>query len=176
MILTGSNPPTPTIEVIMSNLKITDKLLDVGLDQKQKIIIRLQESCTVFHSSDDYSQVAYNKTNFVQKVTDLITQKDIRKSNSLLNSLRDNDLLYDYERGLLKFPEYVYDKLNDNRSDYLSESLEAWDYKRGELTLSCDVEVPVYILIEAEKSGFVLDGHWSVYVPTDFGTLEIKRD
>lgn len=160
----------------MTNLKITDKLLSVGLDQKQYLSIHLKESCTVFHSSDDYSEVAYNKTNFVQKVADFITQKNIRKSNSLLDSMRDDDLLDDYERGLSKFTEYVYDKLNNNRSDYLKESLETWDYKRGELTLSCNVEVPVYILIEAEKNGFVLDGHWSVYVPTDFGTLEIKRD
>ena len=159
----------------MSNKKLTDKLLAFNTDKQQSAIVRLTEITSVLHYTGDYTQDAYDKTGFLYGVVNFITQKNIRKSNSILDEMRYNGSLDDYERGSLKFIEYVYDKLKEAREDYFSETLEAWDHKRGNLTLNCDIEVPINLLMDAEENGFIFGDNCTIFVPTEAGTLEVSK-
>lgn len=154
--------------------KISEKLAKLNLNNLTNVRLQLSKSQTVQHYTGDYSNAVYEKTGFINELAKVVSYPTIRNSNSLIDNLRMNDLLLDYERGSNSFLEYVTDILSNNRFDYVDESLDAWDYKRGQFTISSEFEVPIDLLLKAEQNGLVLGEDWSIYVLTDAGDLELK--
>jgi hypothetical protein len=98
----------------------------------------------------------------------------LRKNNSLINNLRNNGALDDYERGSFEFEDHVYEAIRENWDEYVEESLEQWDHKRGMCNLTAEVEVPRNLIAEAEEFAFSLGSGWTVHVKTDNGNLELE--
>lgn len=155
--------------------KVSEKLKSLNLAENAPVKLKFENKTQVFHYTGDYIDEALEETDVVNELSYLISYEGIRKSNSILNSMRTAGLLDDYERGSFTFDDYVYDLLKEDWQDYVEETLEQWDFKRGMCNLSTEVEVPLNLLAEAESYGFTLGGGWQVYVQTDAGLLEVER-
>ena len=155
--------------------KVSEKLKSLNLAENAPVKLKFENKTQVFHYTGDYIDEALEETDVVNELTHLISYEGIRKSNSILNSMRTAGLLDDYERGSFTFDDYVRDIINGDWYEYIDETLEQWDFKRGMCNLSTEVEVPLNLLAEAESYGFILGGGWQVYVQTDAGLLEVER-
>ena len=134
------------------------------------------EGADVFLMNEDEVETALSETNVVQKFSDLITTPGINATTpfgtSIIEELRHNDYLLDYERGSFSFSEYISETIRDNfyELDFIDKSIKKYDYKRGFCTLTAEVKIPVEDLIM--ESPFV--GSWTVSVPTENGTITLN--
>jgi len=143
--------------------ELTNKLNKLNLANDAEVTLRYENGRQVFHYTGDYLDEVLQETN------------GIRKHNSVINDLRNNGALDDYERGSFTFEDHVYEAVKNDWYDYIEESVEQWDHKRGMCNVSAEVKVPLNLLAEAEEFGFTLDNAWKVFVRTDAGVLEVER-
>jgi hypothetical protein len=87
----------------------------------------------------------------------------------MLEHLRNENYLEDYERGSYEFEEFLAQTITDNfyDIDFIECSTEKYDHKRGFTTLTAEVQVPAGNLIE--QSPFIMG--WTASVETENGTL-----
>ena len=161
------------MEIVKNEL--TNKLNKLNLKSDAEVTLRYENGRQVFHYTGDYLDEVLEDTNVIGEVAHVVSYDGIRKYNSVINDLRNNGVLDDYERGSFTFEDHVYEAVKNDWYDYIEESVEQWDYKRGMCNLSAEVKVPLNLLAEAEEFGFTLDGNWKVLVRTDNGVLEVER-
>ena len=154
--------------------KISRILQNLNLKENAPVKLKFSDGTQVFHYTDDYLDEALDETGVLSELSHVICYDGIRKSNSVLNQMRNNGVLDDYERGSFTFDDYVYDLLKEDWQDYVEENLDQWDFKRGMCNLSTEVEVPLNLLAEAENFGFTLGAAWEVFVRTDAGELRVE--
>jgi len=158
----------------MPENKLVEKIKNLNLDPNTPIKLKLSNNRQVFHYTGDYTDEVYKDTNFLYDLSYVVSFEYIRKYNSIINEMRQNNLLDDYERGSFSFDDYIYNLLAENRWDYVQENLEQWDYKRGKLTLEAELEVPAHLLLKALESFMSLDSNWSIFIKTENGILELE--
>ena len=114
-----------------------------------------------------------NETSVIQDFASLIanTKLDARNnwSGNIIQHLRDNDFLDEYERGSFAFEDFLAETLTENFYDteLIEYSTEKYDHKRGFCTLTAQVEIPFDNFVEVNP---IVSG-WTVSVQTDNGTL-----
>ena len=97
-----------------------------------------------------------NETNVINEFATLIAQSKLdarnRWSGNILEHLRNEYYLDDYERGSFAFEEYLADILSENfyDVDLIDYSTEKYDHKRGFTTLTAQVEIPYSNFIEVK--------------------------
>ena len=155
--------------------ELTNKLNKLNLANDAEVTLRYENGRQVFHYTGDYLDEVLQDTNVISEVAHLVSYDGIRKYNSVINDLRINGALDDYERGSFTFEDHVYEAVKSDWYDYIEESVEQWDHKRGMCNVSAEVKVPLNLLAEAEEFGFTLDNAWKVFVRTDAGVLEVER-
>ena len=154
--------------------KITTALNKLNLSENAYVTLKYKAGTQVFHYTGDYLDDAFSETNALYDVANVVAHQGLRKNNSLINSLRNNGALDDYERGSFEFEDHVYEAIRENWDEYVEESLEQWDHKRGMCNLTAEVEVPRNLIAEAEEFAFSLGSGWTVNVRTDNGNLELE--
>lgn len=154
--------------------KITTALNKLNLSENAYVTLKYKAGAQVFHYTGDYLDDALSETNALYDVANVVAHQGIRKHNSLINNLRSNGALDDYERGSFDFEDHVYEAIREDWSEYVEESLEQWDHKRGMCNLTAEVEVPRNLIAEAEEFAFSLGSGWTVHVRTDNGNLELE--
>ena len=155
--------------------ELTNKLNKLNLANDAEVTLRYENGRQVFHYTGDYLDEVFQETNAIADVAHLVSYDGIRKSNSIINDLRINGALDDYERGSFTFEDHVYEAVKNDWHDYIEESVEQWDHKRGMCNVFAEVKVPLNLLAEAEDCGLTLDNAWRVFVRTDAGVLEVER-
>ena len=158
----------------MFEQKLSKKLKSLNLAESAPVKLKYSSGTQVAHYTGDYIDEALEETNVVRELAYVASYEGLRKYNSVINSMRVDSLLDDYERGSFNFDDYVYDVINQNWQDYIEETLEQWDYKRGKCLLTAEIEVPLNLLLEAESCGLSLNREWAVLVQTDAGLLEVE--
>ena len=114
-----------------------------------------------------------NETSVISEFAALIAHSKLdarnRFSGNVLEHLRAQDFLDNYERGTFGFEEYLAETLSENfyDTDLIEYSTEKYDHKRGFTTLTAQVDVPVSNFVEVNP---FISG-WQVSVETDDGTL-----
>ena len=101
--------------------------------------------------------------------TDVFVHVSSRWSGDIIQSLRTDGHLEDYERGSFTFEDYLTEYLTENfyDQDFIEASTEKYDHKRGFCTLSTEVQVTAKNILLASP---FLSG-WTASVSTDNGTL-----
>ena len=114
-----------------------------------------------------------SETSVVQEFASLISNSKLdvrtRWHGNVLEHLRNEEYLEDYERGSFEFEEYLAETINENFYDIelIEYSTEKYDHKRGFTTLTAQVQIPFDSF--AQEQPYI--GGWSVSVETDNGTL-----
>jgi hypothetical protein len=150
-----------------------EKLRDLNLPDDTVVTLTYSEGTDVFVHNETDVDTALAETDVVSTFSELVATPGLEAKtqygSSVLESLRDEGHLDDYERGSFGFAEYIAEVINDNfyDVDLIEYSTEKYDYKRGFTTLTADVRVPLDHLV---KSSPYL-GSWEVSVKTEDGTL-----
>ncbi len=154
-------------------MSFTEKLKSLNLPQDSIVTLTLEEGADVFHFNETEIETALTETSVVAEFASLIANSRLDASHrwcgNILQHLRDQDYLEDYERGSYEFEEYLTETIAENFYDVelIEYSTEKYDHKRGFTTLTAEIQVPYENLIQ--ESPF-LSG-WKVSVETENGTL-----
>jgi hypothetical protein len=137
------------------------------------ITLTREEGTDVFVYNETEVEDAMNETSVIHDFASLIanTKLDARNqwSGNIIQHLRDNEYLEEYERGSFAFEDFLAEMLTENfyDTDLIEHSTEKYDHKRGFCTLTARVEVPLANFVEVNP--FV--SGWTVSVETNNGTL-----
>ena len=156
-------------------MSVFEKLNDLNLPDDTKVTLSLSEGTDVFVHNETDVDTALSETSVVDNVAELITTPGLslstRWGENPIQTLRDQDLLDDYERGSESFTEFVAETIGENFYDqeFVEHSTERYDHKRGFCTLSAEFEVELKHFLDTQP--FVYG--WQVSVPTENGTLTL---
>ena len=145
----------------------------MNLPEDAVVTLTYEEGTDVFVHNETEIDDAMSNTSVISEFAALIAQSKLdarnRWSGNVLEHLRAENYLDDYERGSYNFEEYLAETLSENFYDteLIDYSTEKYDHKRGFTTLTAQVEVPVSNFIEVNP---ILFG-WKVSVETEDGTL-----
>lgn len=154
-------------------MSIVKKLQSLNLSDDALVTLTYEEGTDVFVHNETEVEDAMNETSVINEFAALIAQSKLdarnRWSGNILEHLRAEDYLEDYERGSYAFEDYLTETLSENFYDteLIEYSTEKYDHKRGFTTLTAQVEVPLSNFVEVDP--FVTG--WTVSVETDNGTL-----
>ena len=157
-------------------MSIIDKITNLNLDPESVITLTFEEGTDVFHFNETEIETALAQTSVVSQLAELIATpkfdgRDAWGGDSILQNLRDQNFLENYERGGGYFSDYLTETINDNFYDVelIDYSTEKYDHKRGFTTLTATVKATVGNVLESTP---FLSG-WSVSVETENGVLTI---
>jgi len=158
-------------------MSVIDKLRNMNLDHDAEVSLSLAEGTDVFVHNETEVETALQETDVVNTFSELIATPGLtvttQYGTNVIESLRDDGLLDDYDRGSFSFAEYLTETISDNfyDLDLIEYSTEKYDHKRGFCTLSADVRVSVKELFDI--SPYL--GGWDVTVQTENGTLKLDK-
>ena len=154
-------------------MSVVKRLQSLNLPEDAMITLTREEGTDVFVHNETEVEDAMNNTSVIYDFASLIadTKLDARNhwSGNIIQHLRDNDFLDDYERGSFSFEDFLVETLTENfyDTDLIEYSTEKYDHKRGFTTLTAQVQIPFDNFVEVRP--FV--SGWTVSVETDNGTL-----
>lgn len=156
-------------------MSVIEKLKNLNLSDETVISLSYSEGTDVFVHNESEVETALAETSVVSAFSELITTPGLTVKTSygcsVLESLRDSELLNDYPRDFSGFSEFVTDTINENfyDVDMIDYSIEKYDHKRGFCALSVDVKLTAKEIFD---TGPLLDA-WEVRVKTENGTLTL---
>ena len=157
-------------------MSIVNKLQSMDLPEDAMITLTYEEGTDVFVHNETEVEDAMSGTSVINEFAALVAQSKLdarnRWSGNILEHLRNESYLDDYERGTYGFEEYIAETLADNfyDTDLIEYSTEKYDHKRGFTTLTAQVQVPVENFINVDP---YITG-WNVSVETENGTLSFN--
>ena len=154
-------------------MSVVKRLKSLNLPKDAMVTLTFEEGTDVFVHNETEIDDAMSQTSVINEFASLIanTKLDARNrwSGNVIEHLRAQDFLDDYERGSFGFEDYLAETLSENFYDteLIEYSTEKYDHKRGFTTLTAQVDVPVSNFVEINP--FIAG--WQVSVETDNGTL-----
>jgi len=147
------------------------KLKDANLSTNTKVTLTYQDGDSVVHCHDDYEDTALMKTNIASYLSEMAINPSLG-NNHVIQEMRANGLLEEYNRGDDDFESFVSDVVHENwrEYDWIETSTEIYDHKRGFTTVSACLETTLGAV--TELADFELAG-WNIQVDTPLGSLEI---
>lgn len=155
-------------------MSLQSKLRETELDTNAKITLTYSMGADVVHARDGYVEDALDQTGFADHVSELITDADF--PNQALQEMRSQSMLDEYTRDGSGFGRFVAGVINENfyELDFLDQTVEQYDYKRGFLTLEANIQTTVgEVISAADPLGSLFTG-WQTTVPTKIGNLTIN--
>jgi hypothetical protein len=171
-----------------------NKLRELGVDDDGSVTLSYSEGCDVWHINESHVEESVAETDTTAMLAGLLASGvpvygawgEMSEGNDILNDMRAQDVLEDYERGDECFEDYITEKLQETiyEGEYSIEySTEQYDYKRGRCDISTEVRVRAGDLYAADAatsgrfqffdaSSFV--GGFNVSVKTKNGTLTLN--
>ena len=157
---------------------IISKIKNLNLSSDTKVTMTYEGATDVFVHNETAIDTAIADTDVISTLAELITEhpklnastKYGESTGGILNHLRSEGHLEDYDRGEFYFTDFVAEVITENfyDLDFIDSSVHAYDYKRGECTLSTEVITTVGNLLAEEDVSL---SAWTVSVPTENGTL-----
>ena len=154
-------------------MSVLKRLQSLKLSEDALVTLTYEEGTDVFVHNETEVEDAISETSVINEYAALIAHRKLDARNrwcgNVVEHLRGEDYLEDYERGTYGFEEYLAETLADNfyDTDLIQYSTEKYDHKRGFCTLTAEVEIPYVNLVEVDP---YIAG-WKVSVETENGTL-----
>ncbi len=156
-------------------MSITEKLQNLNLANDSFVTLTYSDGTDVFVHNDTAVDTAISDTDVINQFASLVATPGLKAEvpyvGPVLETMRNDGFLDDYERGSFAFEDYISEVLTENFYDqeFIDKSIKQFDYKRGFCTLETTVNVPFQNFIDTQP--FV--GGWTVSVQTDNGTLTL---
>ena len=154
-------------------MSLQDKLKKANLDNNHEVTLVYTDGEDVIHAWDGYQETVIENSGIATTLAELVTSQSF-KGNPVLEEMRDNHLLEDYERDHSGFADYVANVITENvyEYDWIERNTEQYDYKRGFMTVEARVKTTVGTVLNADSH--TVSG-WTVETSTDLGNLTIEE-
>jgi len=141
-----------TIIDTINNLNVTDDTI---------VTLKYEDSHDGWHSTGELESEAVRETSTADMVAELITDKDLQVHTALggevaLDSLRDADLLEEYERGSFEFETFIADVIKQKTfecDELIDFETIQYDHKRGRCEVSSELTTTVGNMKKAAEAG-----------------------
>tara|TARA_R110002020_G_scaffold436017_1_gene646223 strand:- start:93 stop:623 length:531 start_codon:yes stop_codon:yes gene_type:complete len=173
---------------------IVNTLRELNVSEDDIVTLSYSEGADVWHINESHVQESVGETGTASMLAGLLvspvpvysTYGEVSEGNDILNDMRANDMLDDYDRGDFGFEDYIQEKLAETIYDgeySLEYSTTQYDYKRGRCDISTEVRVRAGDLMAANESKegryefFSADSFvsgFNVSVKTKAGTLTLN--
>ena len=155
-------------------MSLYKKIKSLGVEDDTAVTFSFEDGCDVFHFNETHIETAMSNTGIAYSLAEAITQGVLYdKGNEVLEEMRTEGLLGEYERGEEIFTDFVQEVIEENHYDYswLDFSTEKYDYKRGYTTVTAEFAVRL-----GDLKGYPapLPG-WTTSVRTPNGYLTVER-
>ena len=157
-------------------MSLIKKLQSLNLPQDAVLSLSYSDGTDVFVHNETDVDDALAYTDVVGTFANLIATRGLSVStagtDNILEWIREEGYLEEYDRGSDNFSEYLTEVLTENfyEQDFIYSSTERYDHKRGFCTLNANVQVSASEVISASP---ILTG-WKVSVETENGTLTLE--
>jgi len=151
-------------------MSLQSKLREAELGTNAKITLTYSTGGDVIHARDGYVEDVLDQTGFADVVSGVITTTGF--NNEAIDDLREQNMLNEYKRDDSGFDTFVAGVISENifELDFIDQTVEQYDYKRGFLTLEANVQTTVGNVMTADETLFT---GWQTTVPTKIGNLTI---
>lgn len=156
-------------------MSIYEKLKNLNLASDTVATLSYSEGTDVFVHNETEVETAISETDVIDTFASLVATPGLhvstRWNGDVLESLRSDGHLEDYERGSFEFESFITEFLTENFYDqeFVEASTEKYDHKRGFCTLSTSVQIPVSEILTTQP----YLGSWEISVQTENGTLTL---
>mgnify|MGYP001268250874 FL=1 len=154
-------------------MSIAKRLQSLNVSPDTMVTLSYSEGADVFVHNESEIETAISETDVVQTFSSLVATPGLNVfsmyGDNILQELRDEGHLDEYERGTFEFEQFISDVIAENiyDFDFIDRTVEKYDHKRGFCTLTAEVQIPAADLINNEP--FLMG--WKISVPADNGTL-----
>lgn len=156
--------------------EFVNKLRELNVENDGIVTLSYSEGCDVWHINESHVQESVAETETAALLAGLLASGvpvygawgEVSEGNDILNDMRAQDLLEEYERGEEYFEEYLTEKLQETiyEGEYSIEySTTQYDYKRGRCDISTEVRVRAGDLYTADASK---DGRYAFFSADSF--------
>ena len=155
-------------------MSLYKKIRSLGVEDHASVTFAREEGADVFHYTEDQVEQAMSETGFAYALAEAVAEGFMYKEgNDIIDEMREEGLLDEYERGDEAFTDYVAEVISAEHWNYcwFEYSTEKYDHKRGYTTLSTEFKIPLEDLKDAISP---LPG-WKVSVQTPNGNLTLER-
>ena len=155
-------------------MSLYKKIKALGVEDDVKVNFSYEEGADVFHYTETEVETAMGETGFAYTLAEAITSGVLyKKGNHILDEMREEELLEDYERGDEAFTDFVSEVISEEHWNYgwFEYSTEKYDHKRGYTELSAEFDIP---LADLKDDPHPLIG-WKASVQTPNGYLTVER-
>ena len=151
-----------------------NKLREMNLDASCKVTLSTEGGAEIIHyTGDDYEGETIDDTGIAYKMAELATSTYL-PNNDLIEEMRYNGVLDDYERGSFEFEEYVAGVIRGDWYEYMDVNTEHYDHKRGYTNVKAAVKLTLGELLKADQEMPSLFSSWEVEVQTPMGALKVE--
>ena len=155
-------------------MSLYDKIKALGVEDDARVNFSYEDGCDVLHYTEEEVETAMSQTGFAYTLAEAITQGVLyEKGNTILDEMRDEELLDEYDRGDEAFTDFVAEVISEEHWNFgwIEHSTEKYDHKRGYTELSAEFDIP---LIDLKNDPHPLIG-WKASVQTPNGYLAVER-
>ena len=155
-------------------MSLYKKIKALGVEDNVKVNFSYEEGADVFHYTETEVETAMSETGFAYTLAEAITDGVLYKNgNEILDEMREEGLLDEYERGDESFTDFVSEVIESEHWNFgwIEHSTEKYDHKRGHTSLSAEFDIP---LADLKNDPSPLIG-WTASVQTPNGYLTVER-
>ena len=160
---------------VSKHQKLIDTFTKLGVKPETTVSLTYEDDADVFHFRGDAEETAVNETGTIEALVDA-ARSGLKFQEDLIEDMRDQDHLEDYERDSYDFENYCTEMIKENFHDYydyIECSTEQYDHKRGNTTVTATLTSTVEHLIDNESGVNSLTG-WKAEFTTDNGNMTIE--
>jgi len=160
------------MKLIINNDRF-NKLREMNLDVGSKVTLSTEGGAEVIHyTGEDYEGETIDDTGIAHQLAALVTSTHL-PNNNLIEEMRYNGALNDYERGSFEFEDYVAGVIRGDWYEYMDVNTEHYDHKRGYTNVKAEVKLTLGELLKADLDDPSLFSSWEVEVQTPMGALKV---
>ena len=155
-------------------MSLYEKIKALGVEDNVSVNFSYEDGADVFHFNETHIETAMGETGFAYTLAEAITSGVLYENgNSILDEMREEGLLDDYERGEEAFTDFVSEVIESEHWNFgwIEHSTEKHDHKRGFTSLSAEFDIP---LADLKNDPMPLIG-WKASVRTPNGQLTVER-
>ena len=155
-------------------MSLYKKIKALGVEDDVKVNFSREEGADVFHYTETEVETAMGETGFAYTLAEAITSGVLYENgNEILDEMREEGLLDEYERGDEAFTDFVSEVIEENHWNFgwIEHSTEKYDHKRGYTELSAEFDIA---LADLKDNPSPLSG-WKTSVQTPNGYLTVER-
>ena len=152
-------------------MNLHDKMKAAKLNRVGRVTLSYSGGADVVHAWDGFETEVMSDAGIAQAVAELITEPSFK--NNIIEEMRDNGDLDEYPRDGSGFSDFVAEAIEENfwEYDWIDQSTERYDYKRGYHTITANIETTIGNILDAP--GFLFTG-WKAQIKNDAGTLVME--